>query len=334
MSLKQIAEMTGLSIATVSHALNNTRGVSPENVAKVLKAAKEIGYRPNMAAKTLKTNKSKSIALIIPRVEPDKSTNYFYLDIMAGVHVRLNENKYSLIIGTYQESAKDDSAISIDLLKHRWFDGILIVPNSMKKGCIEEIIKSNVPFVLIDREIKDSPLDFVISDNEKGSYEAIKLMCEKGRKKIAFVGSMLRASASYERFLGYKKCLADYDLPIEDSLILRNEQLSIKNGMKSAEYLLEQGVDGIFVSDNTLTLGVFRYLKMKKIRLSEDISLIGYDDYPWMDDVEPSITTVKQFPFEMGYNAAEILLNRLQNPGNKERKCMLLQTELILRRSH
>ena len=334
MSLKQIAEITGLSIATISHALNGTRGVSSENKAKVLKAAEEIGYRPNMAAKTLKTNKSRTIALVIPRVEPGKGTNYFYMDIMAGVHVRLNENKYSLIIGTYQESAKEGSIISLDILKNRWVDGLLVVPNSMQENCINQIVKSNVPFVLIDREIKDTPYDFVISNNEKGSFEAIKLMYEKGRRKIAFVGSMLRTSASYERFIGYKKFIAEYSLPENNKLVVLNDELSISNGIKSAEYLLKQGADGIFVSDNTLTLGVFRYLKMNKVRFSEEISLIGYDDYPWMEDVEPSITTVKQHPFEMGYKAADILLSSLQNPSIKERRLFILETKLICRKSH
>ncbi len=145
---------------------------------------------------------------------------------------------------------------------------------------------------------------------------------------------MLRTSASYERFIGYKKCIAEYNLPESDKFVVLNDQLSIRNGIKSAEYLLDQGAEGIFVSDNTLTLGVFRYLKMKKVRFSEEISLIGYDDYPWMDDVEPSITTVKQSPFEMGYKAADILLSRLQNPSIKERKFFILETELICRKSH
>lgn len=334
MSLKWISEMTGLSIATVSHALNGTRAVSPENKAKVLEAAKKIDYRPNMAAKTLKTNKSDTIALVIPRVEPGKPTNYFYMDVIAGVHACLNENKYSLIICAYQETKKDGSVLSLGILEKHWVDGVLLVPNSMERQSIAEIEKTNVPIVLIDREINDSMYDFVVSDNEKGAFEAVKLMHEKGKRRIAFVGSMLRTSASYKRYLGYKKCLVEFGFPENRDLIILNEQQSIENGMKSAEHLMNANADGVLVSDNILTIGVFRYFKKHGICMPEEISLIGYDDYEWMEDVEPSITTVSQKPYEMGYRAAGILISRLQNRGPQERICSMLETKLMQRKSH
>ena len=322
MSLIEISRMTKLSIATVSHALNGTRAVSAESKSKVLKAAKKIGYRPNMAARILKTNKSKTIGLAIPRVERDKATNYFYMDIVAGVHARLEEEGYSLIIGTYRESSGDGALFSLDILERQWADGLLVVPRSMEERSIQEIVKSGVPFVLIDREIKSSSYGSVVSDNKKGSFEAVKLMCEKGKRKIAFVGSMLRTSASYARFVGYKKCLFEFGLPENKDTIVLNEQQSIENGMKSAARLLEAGVDGIFVSDNILTIGVFRYLKKAKVRIPGDVSLVGYDDYEWMDDVDPAITTVRQKPYEMGYRAAGMLLDRLHDPGGKGGQCL------------
>ncbi|HOX31573.1 MAG TPA: LacI family DNA-binding transcriptional regulator [Spirochaetales bacterium] len=334
MSIRKIAEMTGLSTATVSHAINGTRAVSSESKQKVLAAAAAIGYRPNIAAKFLRNNRSKTVALITPGVRPGMPSNYFYMDVMAGVHARLNEDEYSLIITTYEEPMEESRSFSFGVLEKQWCDGLLVVPNASEPSCIEQILKSELPYVLIDRKIDRFPCDYVISDNEKGSYEAVRLMYERGRRRIAFVGSQLRTSASHDRYLGYRRCLAERGLPEDRSLVLLNGSLSIEEGMRSGALLAQAGADAVFVSDNILTIGVFRYLKGAGRRIPEDISLIGYDDYEWMSDVRPGISSVKQRPYEMGYRAAALLLERLGDPGRAEGRACTLDTVLVLRGSH
>jgi LacI family transcriptional regulator len=313
MSIRKIAEMTGLSTATVSHAINGTRAVSSESKKRVLEAAAEIGYRPNMAAKFLRNKKSKTVVLIMPGVRPGMPTNYFYMDVMAGVHARLDEEGYSLIITTYDEPLKENRSFSFGILEKQWCEGLLVVPNTAELGCIEQVLSSGLPYVLIDRKIGGFDCDYVISDNEKGSYEAVKLMYEGGKRKIAFVGSQLLTSASHDRYLGYKRCMTEFGLPDDRALVLLNSQLSIENGMRSGALLAKEGADGVFVSDN---------------------SLIGYDDYEWMNDVEPAITRVKQKPYEMGYKAAALLLERLNDRIHDERRSHTLDTVLVQRGSH
>jgi LacI family transcriptional regulator len=335
MSLKEIAIMTKLSIATVSHALNNTRSVSSKNKEIILEAAKKIGYKPNMAAKALKTNKSKTIALIIPRVAPGRSTNYFYMDIIAGANACIDEKRYSLIIGTYPELHKDHSPISIRILENKWVDGVLVVPNSMERSNIKEIENINVPIVLIDRKLKESSFDFVVSNNESGAYKAIDLMYKKGRRKIALVATMLRTSASYERYIGYKKYLYDFGMEEDKNLIILNEDQSIESGMRSAEQIVKLGADGVLVIDNILSMGIFRYFKKHGICMPSDISLIGYDNYDWMEDLNPSLTAVAQKPYEMGYKAANILIDRLNNANSSnEQISIILDSEVVCRQSH
>jgi LacI family transcriptional regulator len=334
MSIRKISEMTGLSTATVSHAINGTRLVSAKSRSKVLEAAEAIGYKPNMAAKFMRTNKSKTVALIMPGVGLGKPTNYFFMDVMAGVQARLDESGYSLIVTAYDEPFKEDRGFSFGILEKQWIDGILVVPDSAEEGRIAQIMNCGLPFVMIDRKIKGMSHDFVVSDNEKGSYDAVELMYRRGKRKIAFVGSRLKTSASRDRYCGYRKCLTEFGLPDDEGLVLLNDQLSIENGMKSAALLVEKGADGIFVSDNILTIGVFRHLKKQGLRIPEDLSLIGYDDYEWMNDVEPAITAVKQSPYRMGSEAASMLLERLLGPDSGERKFLILDTVLVKRESH
>ena len=334
MSIRKIAEMTNLSTATVSHVINGTRAVSQKSKTKVLAAAEKIGYRPNMAAKFLRTNKSKTVVFIMPGVNLGMPTNYFYMDVLAGIQARLEEDEYSLIITAYEEHLKDGHSFSFRILEKQWYDGLLVVPSSVDFACIGQIQGCGLPFVLIDRKIEGSTCDYVTSNNEEGSYQAVKLMYESGKRKIAFVGSQLRTSASHDRFLGYKRCLAEFGLPDDGALVVLNDHLSIENGMKSGALLDSKGIDGVFVSDNILTIGVFRHFKGMGQRIPEDISLIGYDDYEWMNDVEPAITVVKQKPYEMGYEAAAMLLERLSNPDLKERRFRILDTVLVQRESH
>jgi LacI family transcriptional regulator len=335
MGLRQIAEMTNLSVATVSHALNGTRSVSKKNKQLVIEAAEKIGYRPNMAAKTLKTNKSRTIAQIIPRVAPGRTTNYFYLDIIAGANAFIEQNNYSSIIGTYSELPNEyDSPISANILKNKWVDGVLLVPNRMDRECIKQVEDTNVPLVLVDRKINDSNIDFVISDNENGTYKALELMFNKGRKRIAFVSTMLHTSASYDRYIGYRKFLNDFGLELDNNLIILNKEQSIECGMESARHAIEFGADAVFVTDTILTMGTFRYFKKNGILIPDEISLIGYDNYDWMEDLDPSLTVVAQKPYEMGYKAANILIDWLKNPDSHESKAYKLDTELICRKSH
>jgi LacI family transcriptional regulator len=333
MSIRKIAEITGLSTATVSHALNGTRAVSTESKQKVLDAAAAIGYRPNMAAKFLRNKKSKTVVLIMPGVKPGMHSNYFYMDVMAGVHARLDEDNYSLVVTTYEEPRRDRT-FSFDILEKQWSDGLLVIPTTSELDCIEQILGSGLPYVLIDRRIDGFECEYVISDNEKGSYEAVRLMYEQGRRRIAFVGSQLLSSASHDRYLGYKRCVTECGLDDDRALVLLNSPLSIENGMRSGALLDKAGADGVFVSDNVLTIGVFRQLKNMGRRIPDDISLIGYDDYEWMNDVEPAITRVKQRPYDMGYKAAAMLLDRLNDRDAGEGRSFKLDTALVLRGSH
>jgi Transcriptional regulators len=334
MSIRKIAEMTGLSTATVSHAINGTRAVSSESKKKVLEAAAAIGYRPNIAAKFLRNKKSKTVAMIMPGVRPGLPSNYFYMDILAGAQARMEEDEYSLIITTYEEPLRDDQSLSCGILEKQWCEGLLVVPNRTTRACLDHVVESGLPYVLVDRKIDDFACDYVISNNEQGSYEAVKLMYERGRRRIAFVGSKLRASASRDRYLGYKRCLAERGLPYDGDLVFLNDQLSIESGVRSGARLREAGADGVFVLDNILTIGVLRHLKEAGRRVPEDISLVGYDDYEWMSDVEPPITCVKQRPYEMGYQAASLLLERLCGRGGEGPRSIALDTILIERGSH
>jgi LacI family transcriptional regulator len=333
MTIRKIAEMTGLSTATVSHVLNGNRKVSETSREKVLLAAREIGYRPNLAAQMLRTQKSNTIALVIPTDESNHNANFFYADILLGIQKKLWETDYFVIISHYDASAESERSLrAVHLLKKQWVDGIILVPSSRSPNQLTVLKEVGVPFLLLDRRVDGSDFSCVDSDNQTGAYEAVSLLTRSGKKKIGLIGGGLRVSTGAMRYSGYKKAIRECGFDYEEEYVVLVNKYSIENGRLSARELLNRGVDGIFVSDNVLTMGVVLELNSQGIKIPEDIGIIGYDDFDWMDMITPPLTTVKQQAYQMGYIAAEMMIRKLNGIDVNEK--IMLDTSIVMRKSH
>lgn len=333
MSIKKIAEMTGLSTATVSHVINGSRPVLEENRKKVLDAAKEIGYRPNLAAQFLKTQKSNTIAFVIPTEEENKNANFFYMDMLLGIRKKLSETGYDVIVSNYGlEGDSEKSLAAVKVCQKQWVDGVIFVPSSKSRSQLDVLRAMNVPFVLTDRLVEGSGFSYVGSDNDNGAYEAVMLLTKCGRKRIGFIGGNINVSSGSERYSGYCRALADAGLGSGEEYALLTRTYSVKRGSECALELIKKGIDALFVSDNTLMLGAVMELNRQHIAIPEQISVVGYDNFDWMDITKPPLTTVKQQAYEMGYIAAEMVMRKLSGMDTEE--SITLKTELVLRASH
>ncbi|MCE5208496.1 MAG: LacI family transcriptional regulator [Chloroflexi bacterium] len=333
MSIKKIAEMTGLSTATVSHALNNNRKVSDSSRQKVLIAAHEIGYRPNLAARMLRTQKSSTIAFVIPTDELNRNANYFYMDVLLGIRKKLAETNYYVIVSNYGASAEGEKSLrAVQVLQKQWVDGIILVPSSRNPNQLNILKEMGVPFVLVDRRVDGSDFSCVDSSNETGAYEAVSLLARSGKKKIGLLGGGLGVSSGAMRYSGYKKAIHSLGFDYEDEYVILAKQYSIENGRLFARELLARGIDGLFVSDNVLTMGAVLELNSQGVKIPEDIGIIGYDDFDWMDMITPPLTTVKQPAYQMGYVAAEMMMRKIIGMDVNEK--VMLDTSIVVRKSH
>lgn len=336
-SIRKIAEMTGLSIATVSHVVNKTRAVSKQSRALVETAIRETGYRPNRAARMLKTKKSNTVALIIPRVEPGRSTNFFFMNVISGVQDTLESQGYDLIVSTYAEKNSDegneeDTRAQAAVLSKNWGDGLLIVPGRMRSHSVEAAVASGIPFVLIDRVVEGMELPCVHSDNYDATRKAVRLFYSSGKRRIAFVGGMVSYSTGRDRYLGYLDELRDLGLPRKDALILHDVEYTIESAWEAAGKALAHGADAIFTSNNILTMGVLKHLRDAGISIPGQVGVIGYEDYEWMEIMSPPVTTVRQQSYAMGAIGAEMLLSRMAGTPFSSRQ--ILEAQLIVRESH
>ena len=333
MSIKQVAKMTGLSIATVSNVFNGNRPVSEESRQKVLAAAEKIGYRPNMAARMLRTQRSNTVAFNIPTDKENPNANFFYMDVLLGINKKLGENNYNVIVATYGGASSGERSFSaVEVCKKQWVDGIIFVPSSKSAKQLDVLREMGMPFVLADRKVDGGGYSFVGSDNEGGAYQAVQRLISCGYHKIGFVGGALNISSGSERFAGYRGALEANGLPFDESLVGIAPHFSVKEGEMCVHNLLERGIDGLFVADNVLTMGAIRELNRQNVKIPEQVGIIGYDHFDWMDFLNPPLTTVRQRSWQIGYVAAEILLRKFDGMDGNER--VILETEIVEGGSH
>lgn len=331
-SIKEIAEMTGLSMTTVSHAINGTRQVSKKSLALVEEAIKKTNYRPSLAAQMMKTNRSKTVALIIPETEPNNSTNCFYFDVLNGVKTCLESAGYELIVSTYPEYDAR-RLMKISVLQRRWIDGILLVPATDRYEDIEAICEIGLPLVLLDRWVQGCKLPQVTSNNREVSAEAVRMLYESGGRRIAFIGSILQNSTAIDRYQGYCDAIQSLGLPFDESLICRMPRYSMQYGYEATNVVLQHNADAIFAANSMLCLGTVKRLIEKGVKIPDDISIIGFDDYAWTEIISPPLTAVTQDANLMGQRAGEMLL-QLINEKEPEETFVSIPARLAVRASH
>lgn len=171
--------------------------------------ANKIGYRPNLAARMLRTQRSNTIAFIIPTDERNRNANFFYMDILLGIQQKLWEIGFNVIVSNYNSSTFGERSLNaLEVCRKQWVDGVIFVPSSRSEAQLNVLKEMNIPFVLVDRQVQGTDnYSFVVSDHEQGAYDAVQLLARNGYKKIGFIGGALRVSSGYEHYQGYVRAI-------------------------------------------------------------------------------------------------------------------------------
>ncbi|WP_235941237.1 LacI family DNA-binding transcriptional regulator [Paenibacillus puerhi] len=327
-SIKDVAVKAGVSTATVSHVINGTRFVSEETKNKVLQTMKELDYRPNSVARSLRSQKSRTIGLLIPVSGMDTS-NFFFMSVAHGVQQTLNKYGYHLLLSNSNENPANELE-QIKMFNTQLIDGLIIAPAAEGHVELPETL-GDYPVVFVDRKPHNLQRDCVLADGYRGIYEAITLLIGKGHRKIGFISGPLDISTSSERLQGYKSALADHGIEVDPKLI----QVGIpglETGYELTENLVQQEASGILIANNVMTMGAVAYLQEHQIKVPDQMAIIGYDDYEWTKITTPPLTVIKQPSFELGERAAEILLERLESKSSDEPYTEIrIPTELVHR---
>lgn len=328
-TIEDVAERAGVSKSTVSHVINKTRYVSPALTQKVKQAMNELNYHsPNAIARSLKTRKTYTIGLIVSDI-----TNLFSPFLARGLEAIASKKGYNVIVSNTDEVLKKEQEQINSLIEQR-VDGVVISPTGKDDSEINLLKEQGIPFVFLDREIKSVEADFVTSENYQGGYKATKYLLEKGHRRIGAVLGPKYITTSEKRFMGYESALEEYNIELDKNLIARGDY-KLKGGQRAARRLLElrDPPTALFSANIMSNFGALKAIREVGLRCPEDISLVGFDDAPWIDILQPPLTVVSQNPYKMGFKAGQLLLERLKGNKEMEYQTIMLRTELKVRGS-
>ncbi len=323
-TMKEVAEEAGVSVTTVSHVINNTRYVSPELTQKVNQAIEKLDYHPNPLGRGLRKGESNTIALLVSDI-----ANPFFPKVARGVEDCARENEYNLILCNTDEDPSEEK-LYLSLLKAKQMDGFIVAPTVNGIEYLNTLVEE-VPLVLIDRKIDEVETDQIFSDNFGGAYQAVKHLIDLGHENIGIILEITEIRSFADRLAGYKKALRENELKIKEGYI-KQSGLELEGAYQVTKALLEDRpeITAIFSTNNLVTRGVLHCFKDMGVKCPDDVALVGFDDPDWAASFNPSITSVAQKPYEMGYKATEMLIKRINRQEAKP-KPQFVQLETIIK---
>jgi LacI family transcriptional regulator len=330
-TIKDIANVLGLTPSAVSKALNDHPRISDKTKKAVQQVAKNLNYQPNYLASALRKGKSNLVGVIIPRANSN-----FFSAVLESIETVLNDKGYNIIISQSYESFEKECR-TIDALLFTQVDGIIAsLANETKDFSYYEKIKSKgIPLILFDRGENDLGVDYIGIDDYKSSHMVVDHLVAQDCKRIAHIGGFSHTRIFKNRNRGYRDALEKHSLPLDDDLVFECN-LSKQDGRAIMEQLLahKNRPDAVYVAGDYAALGALQVLKERNIRIPEDIAIVGFGNEPFTSLVTPSMSTIEQHSLEIGKLTAEAFLRRIEESDtlpvlNK----MILDPELIVRDS-
>jgi len=327
--MNDIARKAGVSIATVSRVMNNSGSVNDETRARILKVIKDLKYQPSRVAKRLRSKSVSSnlLGVLIPDIQ-----NPFYVEVLRGIEDIAYTNNYAILMCNYSQDEKKEK-FYLEILQSESIDGLIAAPANEHDVQLKNMVREGLPVVCVDRGLEDEDVDIVVVDNRQGAYKAVAHLIKLGHKRIAYISGLQTIPSSRYREQGYMDALTEYNLPVLPELV-RHGDSKYEGGLELCDELLslQEPPDAIFTGNNLITLGALESIHTHRLRIPEDIAIVGFDDMIWSNSLNPPLTAIRQPAYDIGKRACELLLQRISEPA---RACikMILKTELIIRKS-
>lgn len=328
-TIKDVAIRAGVSTATVSNVVNNTRFVNNELRERVLNAIQDVGYQPNQVARGLRRGDTKSIGLVLP-----DNSNPFFAEIARYIEDKAFELGYGVFLCNTASNLKREAAY-IDMLISKQIDGIIFIASHNDAVHLLKLKNLGIPVVFVDREIPLMLGDMVLVNNEQGGYTATKYLIDLGHKRIACFTGPSDASPSGARVVGYRNALIEAGIEIKNEYILTGDfQFQSGEQLLMKVLSLNEVPTAIFSCNDMMAIGLIRQAQAVNIRIPEDMSVIGFDDILFVSAISPALTTIAQPSHEIAQTTLTLLFDKIQGiHGAPDGKRIVLDTKLVIRDS-
>ncbi len=317
-TIKEVAQLAGVSVATVSRVLNHEQAVMEKTREKVLAAIEMLQYQPNLLGRNLRQSATRKILVLLPTM-----SNQFYSKIVAGIEERAREYGYhAMVCITYGD--RDVEAEYLSLLRAKFADGVIFLNPVLSA---EELSKLNRDYPVVQcSEYLEKGCSLVVSiDNERAAYDAVSLLIDRGHRHIAFLGAKDVVTSGRLRRDGYCRALREHGLPVRQEDIYL-DSYGFKSGIRWVEQVFLQKAQkptAVFAIADTIAVGVMKALLQRGWQIPEQLALVGFDDTAIAQMYHPGLTTISQPRLEMGQQSMELLLEKMKDPHIPDRKLLL-----------
>jgi LacI family transcriptional regulator len=333
---KQVADLAGVSEATVSRVLNGVGPIKDETRSRVLEAAKTLGYQLNAIASSFARGRSGNLGVVLPRV-PKVSlfSTYYFSEILNGIGESVHARGYGLLL-LYRDPSEEYDYVS--LLRSQRVDACIILGASAlpsEMAGIDKLAEEGFPCCVIDQKMDGLTISVVGADHEQGGYEAVRHLLTLGYKRIAFLNGSAQYSGSGSRMNGYVRALKEAGIPVQADLLYEGNY-SRSSGYRMSEHIANDlgRMDALFAANDRMALGVLQGLRERGHHIPDELPIVGYDDSDASRFSEPALTTIRVPFYEMGWRASEELLERYENWQQADAIFHIqLPVELIKRKS-
>src|ERR1051325_9304110 len=324
-TIREVAESAGVSYATVSHVINNTRVVTQETRERVLAAMAALNYRPNALARSLRQGKTNTLGLVLP-----DSANPFFAEISRSIEDEAFKKGYSVFLCNTELDTQRE-LFYVDVLSKKQVDGIIFVAAGDQPDSLDFLLRQNMSVVMIDRDLPNVEVDAVLTDHRLGGFLATHHLIELGHTRIACIAGPSSITPSAERITGYRQALEEANLPYDDSLVLRGDYHA-QSGMELTHVLLAMTPrpTAIFALNDLMALGALRAAAEANYSVPRDLAIVGYDDLELARFTSPSLTTIAQPKKEIGSQAVNLLAARISQKSRPPSR-LVLPPALIVR---
>jgi LacI family transcriptional regulator, galactose operon repressor len=329
-TLRDVAAEARVHPATASRALNpETRILVSEDTARrVTAAAERLGYRPNPVARSLRTRRSHTVGVLIPDLN-----NPLFPPIVRGLEDKLAAAGYVALIGNTDADADRERTL-FEQMRARHVDGFAMATATLHDQLLADAAEVGVPVVLMNRLAPDYSFPSVSVDNEQGARMAVSHLARLGHTRIAHIAGPQEASTGLSRLRGFRDGMAAHELKVDESLIVYAARYTVEEGIRCCRELLARypGFTAVAAANDMLAVGCYTAFDERSVRCPDDISLIGFNDMPFIDRLKPPLTTVRFPHYQLGTEAAQLLLERISG-GEGPVKILYLAPELVVRGS-
>jgi LacI family transcriptional regulator len=329
-TLKDVALRAGVHPATASRALSPETMllVSEETAKRVRDAAEELGYRPNPVARSLRTRRSHTVGVLIPDLN-----NPLFPPIVRGLEDRLAEAGYVALIGN-TDGDEERERVIFEQMRARHVDGFVLATAHLRSPLLVAAAMADLPIVLMNRMADDYSFPSVSADNERGSRMAVAHLVKLGHRRIAHIAGPQDLSTGLSRHQGFLAAMAASGLPVDPGLVVFAKSFSVEEGLRCCRELLGPAgaCTAVAAANDMLAVGCYAALDEAGRSCPEDLSVVGFNDMPFIDRLRPPLTTVRFPHYQVGTESASLVLERIASPGGPV-KVLYLAPELIVRGS-